>query len=217
MDTQHDVSARPVGRRERNKQRVRQQLYTAALNLFAEQGFDRTSIDEIAERADVARGTFFNHFQRKEDLIAVWSNQRRERLLTSMQREEENLDGCHSGAVVRLQRCMTLLAKLNDEEHDATIPMITAWVKAGMPLQEEPYTAEIFTRIVTDGCQRGELAADATPLHLGYMLRDLYLGALYRWCQQQGANAAIDSLAEDLQASLRVLVRGIEAQPRSLS
>ncbi|GCB87411.1 hypothetical protein [Streptomyces noursei] len=50
-----------------------------------------------------------------------------------------------------------------------------------------------------------------------YMLRDLYLGALYRWCQQQGANAAIDSLAEDLQASLRVLVRGIETQPRSLS
>ncbi|MCE4945613.1 hypothetical protein LVX13_21190 [Streptomyces albulus] len=49
------------------------------------------------------------------------------------------------------------------------------------------------------------------------MLRDLYLGAFYRWCQPQGANAAIDSLAEDLQASLRVLARDIEAQPRTLS
>ncbi|MFJ8097230.1 TetR/AcrR family transcriptional regulator [Streptomyces griseofuscus] len=63
--------AQPLGRRARSKIKMKERLYTAALELFAEQGYDQTSVDEIAERADVARGTFFNHFPRKEDLIGT--------------------------------------------------------------------------------------------------------------------------------------------------
>ncbi|XIE78981.1 TetR/AcrR family transcriptional regulator [Streptomyces sp. SBR177] len=62
----------PLGRRERNKLKVKERLYSSAIALFAEQGYDETSIDEIVERADVARGTFFNYFQRKEDLLGAW-------------------------------------------------------------------------------------------------------------------------------------------------
>ncbi|PZT71157.1 hypothetical protein DN402_02720 [Streptomyces sp. SW4] len=74
----------PLGRRERNKIKIKERLYAAALELFAERGYEQTSVDEIAERADVARGTFFNHFQRKEDLISTWGERRRERLVAVM-------------------------------------------------------------------------------------------------------------------------------------
>ncbi|WP_032761476.1 helix-turn-helix domain-containing protein, partial [Streptomyces alboviridis] len=66
-----------VSRRERNKRRVRERLYSAAIELIVEKGYDHTSIEEIAERADVARGTFFNYFQRKEDIITEWGERRR--------------------------------------------------------------------------------------------------------------------------------------------
>lgn len=211
MDTD---PTQPLGRRERNKQRVKEHLYTVALSLFSERGFDKTSVDEIAARADVARGTFFNYFQRKEDLIGLWSERRRNRLEAAVQKDEEGLGEYGQATLARLRRSMTLLAQINEEEHEATIPMITAWVKAGLPLQEEPYTAEIFAKIILEGRERGELALDVDPQHVGYMLRDLYLGALYRWCQRQSSlGASVEALTADLQASLTTLVNGIVSHP----
>ncbi|MGW5289844.1 TetR/AcrR family transcriptional regulator [Rhodococcus pyridinivorans] len=40
-------------------------------------GYEGTAIDDITERADFARGTFFNYFQRKDDLITEWAEVRR--------------------------------------------------------------------------------------------------------------------------------------------
>ena len=55
-------------RRERKKQEVYDRLLEAAWRLFGEQGYDETTVAEIAEAADVAKGTFFNHFPTKESL-----------------------------------------------------------------------------------------------------------------------------------------------------
>jgi len=50
--------ATPVlGRRERRKQQTRERIVAAAAASFAEEGFDGTTFDHIAERADVARAT----------------------------------------------------------------------------------------------------------------------------------------------------------------
>jgi AcrR family transcriptional regulator len=56
-------------RRERKKLQTRQLLISTAFRLFAEQGYARTTIAQIAAEADVAKKTFFNHFPTKEDLL----------------------------------------------------------------------------------------------------------------------------------------------------
>lgn len=55
-----------VGRRERKRQAVHQNLLEAAAELFRERGIARTTVDDIAVAADVARQTLFNHFPYKE-------------------------------------------------------------------------------------------------------------------------------------------------------
>lgn len=57
------------GRRERKKQLTRQALVAAAVRLFAERGYDQTSVADIAETADVSTRTFFLHFPAKEDVL----------------------------------------------------------------------------------------------------------------------------------------------------
>jgi AcrR family transcriptional regulator len=52
--------------RERKKLRTRRALADAALRLFAEQGFDATTIDELADAAEVSKTTFFRFFPAKE-------------------------------------------------------------------------------------------------------------------------------------------------------
>ncbi|MDQ4138682.1 MAG: TetR/AcrR family transcriptional regulator, partial [Actinomycetota bacterium] len=49
----------------------RRTIEEAAAELFLEQGYDRTTVDDIARRAGVGRATFFNYFPSKPDLLWV--------------------------------------------------------------------------------------------------------------------------------------------------
>jgi AcrR family transcriptional regulator len=57
------------GLRERARRAVRAELAEIALGLFAEQGFDETTVDEIAQAAGLTKRSFFRYFPAKEDAV----------------------------------------------------------------------------------------------------------------------------------------------------
>ncbi len=61
-----------TGKRESKKRAVRKALYEAAVQLIERDGYDAVSVDQIVAVAGVAKGTFFNHFPGKADLLADW-------------------------------------------------------------------------------------------------------------------------------------------------
>src|SRR5213593_1147418 len=56
------------GKRVQNKENTKRAILRAALQLFAEKGFYRTTTKAISRKAGIAEGTLFNYFQTKEDL-----------------------------------------------------------------------------------------------------------------------------------------------------
>lgn len=64
------------GLRERKKQRTRDALITAALDLFERHGYDETTVAQIAEAAELSTRTFFLHFPTKEDVLLANTDSR---------------------------------------------------------------------------------------------------------------------------------------------
>jgi len=64
-----DTIEAPLGRREKRKQEIRQRIEDAAYHLFQQHGIEDTSIEQICVEADVARRTFYGHFNNKHALL----------------------------------------------------------------------------------------------------------------------------------------------------
>jgi AcrR family transcriptional regulator len=67
--TTQDAPARRSGLRERKKQQTRERVRREAYRLFAEQGYEATTVDQIADAAEISPSTFFRYFPTKEDVV----------------------------------------------------------------------------------------------------------------------------------------------------
>src|SRR6202171_5886331 len=78
-------------RRQRRSSQIRERLFRAALDLFAQHGFADTTVEDITNAADVGKGTFFNYFPSKDHILLAFA----EMQLAKLQAIIENLRSTH--------------------------------------------------------------------------------------------------------------------------
>jgi AcrR family transcriptional regulator len=83
-------------RQTRKRLATRQRISDVATRLFIERGFDKVTVDEIAEAADVSRMTIFNHFSRKEDMFFDLDGEGREDLSSALQKRPKGVSPIES-------------------------------------------------------------------------------------------------------------------------
>jgi len=70
-----DTRPTSKSRVERRKEKTRRKIVTIAVELFREQGFEATAMEQIADEADIAKGTLYNYFPSKEAIITAYVQQ----------------------------------------------------------------------------------------------------------------------------------------------
>ncbi len=166
-------------RRARKRQDVSDRLYEVARTLFVEQGFDTTTMDEIAEHADVARATVFNHYKNKAAFLEEWGRRRRVRVAEALAGEHtENLP-----VAEQLRRYLGAMAKINVDSRRETAALMQAAMRFASPLRGPALDTEL-TELVRHGQDRGELRPDADPAVTGQLLAAGYFAAVLRWTDE---------------------------------
>ncbi|HWO89193.1 MAG TPA: TetR/AcrR family transcriptional regulator [Gemmatimonadales bacterium] len=165
-----------VGRRERKKEETRRRIFVSALQLFQEKGFQSTTIDDITERADVAKGTFFNYFPRKEAVI--------EYLAEEWLQVAEDVVARPGPVGPRLIELYAGAARAYEENPDlAQMVLRTSMQRFCCPAPEGPWRRfdELVMALIREGQASGELRSDLGARVLYGVLASCFVGALMWW------------------------------------
>lgn len=186
---------------------VHDRLFTAACELFLESDYASTSMEDIADRANVVRKTAFNHYPRKRDIIFEWGIRRRQKVLAAL---EPDLIA-NAGLEVVLRRLFAGLATINLEERPLTICMSAGWREQGGPFDTHPHTLlDVFRGFLGDAIDRGEIPTSIDQERMGTVLYSSYFGLLYDWCNGSEDVPPFD-LKEAFDEMLDIVMGGLRA------
>jgi AcrR family transcriptional regulator len=202
-----------MGRREDKKALVRQQLLDAAAALFAEKGYENTSIEDITERADFSKGTFYYHFESKDELVV----ELRRNMLSGNVDESLDLIKQGYGPLMALEKLLLDRAAFTEQQPELSSVFLTQRIQQFlfkeehaviMPPADESAPKRRFRKaiyeLVCEAQKLGQIRADLSPLEVTSMVIAFYLHAQGAWL----ASDRTSSLVEKLHRWLHVLLDG---------
>jgi AcrR family transcriptional regulator len=168
-------------RRERRKLATRQVLLDATQVLLATRSLDALSVDEIVERADVARGTFYNYFADKDALERELASRIRVRMETEISRTNEGI----SDPAERIARafCCVLQFCLGAPEQAAA--MMRLFPHAADPAT--PINSGVRSD-VTEGLAQGRIMASSEDVAVAFIV-GVFMAGVNRALDLPSSNA----------------------------
>lgn len=77
-------AVKSISRRERKKASVRSKIIATAVELFGKHGIDQVTVEHIADVADLGKGTLYNYFQTKEDIVVAYMVEKEQGIQVNM-------------------------------------------------------------------------------------------------------------------------------------
>ena len=173
------------GRRERRRRELRERVLAVSLELVADKGFDATTVEEIAEAADIAPATFFNHFQSKGGLLGEITAQvvaSVELLIEAHLQEDANV-AAHLEGLAR-----HAAALISEQQKLAREVMLEMLRSSSRPEDAAPYLASLgrpIALLLERGQEREEVRADLEAEFLAEMVLGALHATLTQWLSDE--------------------------------
>jgi AcrR family transcriptional regulator len=191
-------------RRQRRASQIRERLFRAALDLFAQHGFADTTVENITNAADVGKGTFFNYFPSKDHILLAFADMQLAKLQSIIESLRDTRDP--------FPQFFRTLAVRMTEEPARNPSIVRALLLANLsstPVREgmrinQARGHKLLSEFVQIGQEHGELRNDLPAGDIAQVFRQTVFGTLLVWSLYGD-----DSLATRIRTALDVLWQGL--------
>jgi AcrR family transcriptional regulator len=205
-----------MGRREDKRELTRQQMFNAAAALFSEKGYESTSIEDVTEKADVSKGTFYYHFESKEALVVEL---RRSRLAGNLDEALMLLEQ-NKPPLMILERLLLGRAAYTEQQPDLSKVFFSQRIQyilfkeensitqRGPDGKPQPLLRSLVYECVCEAQKLGQMRADLSPLEVTSMISAFFVHAQGSWL----ASDRSTSLVEKVHRWLHAILDGVGAK-----
>ena len=192
------------GRRARKAAEMRDRIFRAAIELYAERGLDNVTVEQITERADVGKGTFFNYFTNKEAILEYFGAKQVERLELAMSRGE-----IQGSAAERIRTILELLANYPEVSRSLTRDLFVSALRTDGVTEKQGasiwHFQGLIAGIIQDGQATHEIRSDLLPQQAALFLLGQYFLAQLAWCTEFSDG----TLSETTDRFVRMALQGV--------
>jgi AcrR family transcriptional regulator len=198
-----------VSRRERKKEETKERILRASFELFRKHGVETTTVDQICEAADVAKGTFFNYFPRKEEVFGylgeLWVAEAERRVGESLEKGPPTWEQARDTFIQ--------FASYYEQDRPLAKYMAQEWSRSRYdPNDEVCRRWDALGKQVVELLQsRGELRADVAPALIHRIMGDVYHDTIMLWLESPEPPFP---LQEELRRRLTLVVEGLARKPK---
>jgi len=177
----HTVPPARAGRRERRSAEIRERLFRAALQLFAERGFTETTVEDITEAADVGKGTFFNYFPSKDHILLAFGEMQLAKLEQAVAQARETNE-----PMPEFLRALGVRMTQEPTRNPAIIRALLQAYLSTTPVREAMVDLQrrvhaLHTQMIQLGQERGEIRSDLPAAEIAHVFRQTIFGTLLIW------------------------------------
>ncbi|MBK9619710.1 MAG: TetR/AcrR family transcriptional regulator [Candidatus Obscuribacter sp.] len=195
-----------MSRREKKREETRQQILNAAARLFSQRGYDDSSVDDIAEEADVAKGTLYYNFKSKEEIVLALRHQSFDILLQQAKNEAEQ----GQPPLIVIEHFLICQSAWAEEHKDLArvlygqgpiFPKPAPGKNAkGMPAP--PPFFFVFTELVRAAQANGDLRADLDAEFIAHLFGFTGMHSNISWTKHNMEGSAVESVLKNFRALL---------------
>ena len=199
----------PPGLRERKKIKLRRAIQTEALRLFETQGYEHTTVDQIAEAAETSTTTFYRYFPTKEDVVLGNEASPLFEATVATRPDGEPL-------TVTIRAAMAAVVAAAEADRDLTLARMrlvgTVPALAARYAGQERRSIDVLTGLLAD--RTGRPADDYQLELIAYVLTAVLFTASRRWVAEQGATP-LAVLADQALSTVEPLLATLEQPTRT--
>ena len=192
-------------RRERKKEETKERIFNAAMKLFKTRGYEETTIDDITAKADVAKGTFFNYFPKKDSVLQYLSEQWLEEV-------EDKIAAEFQGATPNRDRMIAAfveIARFYEEDREFSRHVFRSWIDRAYdeddPICQRWHAVGVF--VIRELQKSGYFRSDTDADRIEYVMQSVYASTIAMWLD---TDPAPFDLREELGIRIRLVIEGLK-------
>ena len=157
-------------RKEREKERRRQQIMVAAKRVFTEKGFNKATMEDIAQEAELSPGTLYLYFKNKDDILVQFFSFRTKQVFESFR---EAVDGAETSTDKLRHLVRRHLTEFQRDKDGAVVYQVETHQNSRLAEAQIREMSKMYRDLISEIIEQGQQE--------GAIRKDLYVGLVKRF------------------------------------